>query len=110
MTDYEILESKRFQQELATRVAVICAVVIALISLSLMAITLVSVARTAEKIADCTDVEGECYQRGKQQTAETVTSISDIIVAAATCATKLEKPTNEEVQTCVLSEIRKGKP
>lgn len=42
--------------------------------------------RSADKIIDCTDPEGDCYQENQENTAELLGTVQRIIVLAAACA------------------------
>ena len=70
--------------------------------------TLDTSVETLRLIRDCTDPSGECYKRGKRQTADAVSSINNVVILAAACSAGLpphlsvpERQTR--IQSCVTS-------
>ena len=57
---------------------------------------------TLDLIRDCTQPEGECYQRSQDSTAEVVDNIGLLSTYAAACADQPEQQTAEEIRACVL--------
>ncbi len=57
---------------------------------------------TLELVRDCTQPQGECYQRSQDSTAEVVDNIGLLSTYAAACADQPEQQTAEEIRACVL--------
>lgn len=64
----------------------------------------------SERILDCTDPEGECYQQGRKQTADAVSDVNRVVVLAAACSIGLDRdlPVSRRqiiIQDCVIERL-----
>jgi uncharacterized protein YlxW (UPF0749 family) len=57
--------------------------------------------RVAGQIESCTTPKGECYERGRSQTADAVGTINRITIYAAACADRAGVDTAPEIQACI---------
>lgn len=67
---------------------------------------------TLTTIRDCTQPSGECYLRGKRQTADAVSNINTVIILAAACSAGLPPNLSVEqrqtdISTCVIDRLAK---
>lgn len=65
---------------------------------------------TLRLIRDCTQPEGECYQRGQDNTADVVDNIGLLSAYAAACADQPEQQSADEIQACVLDLLDRPRP
>lgn len=72
--------------------------------------TIDNTADTLEIIKDCTQPEGECYQRSQDSTAEVVDNIGLLSTYAAACADQPEQQTADEIRDCVLDLLDRPRP
>lgn len=61
-------------------------------------------------INDCTQPTGKCYKRGQRRTASAVSSINQVVILAAACASGLPpgltvESRQAEIQTCVINRL-----
>lgn len=56
---------------------------------------------TNERILDCLEPAGECYQRSQQQTGDAVASINEISQYAAVCADRPGSQSLDEIRRCI---------
>lgn len=71
----------------------------------------------SKQVRDCTTPEGECYQRSREATADAVGNINQVVILAAACASGLPQglPVDERqarIQSCVIDRLAlsKAKP
>lgn len=67
-------------------------------------------AKSADRILDCTDSTGECYKRNERRTAQVVGDLNRVIVLAAACSVGLDPNFTVDqrqiaIQGCVLDRL-----
>lgn len=64
----------------------------------------------SDRILDCTDPEGECFQDSQERTAKAVGDINRVVVLAAACSVGLDESLTvaerqEEISACVIDRL-----
>lgn len=64
----------------------------------------------SNRILDCTDPEGKCYQDSQERTAKAVGDINKVVVLAAACSVGLPDgltvaERQDEIQSCVIDRL-----
>lgn len=66
--------------------------------------------QSAETIEDCTQANGECYERNLQRSAEVIGDLNRVIVIAASCASGPDEKTVQRIQECVINRLAASQP
>ena len=66
--------------------------------------------KASDRILDCTDPQGECYQDSQARTAKAVGDINKVVVLAAACSVGLSDrltvaERQDAIQTCVIDRL-----
>lgn len=56
----------------------------------------------SDRILDCTDPNGECYQRNQDRTADVIGDLNRVAVYAAACADRRGIQGEDEIYACVV--------
>lgn len=69
----------------------------------------------SDRILDCTEADGECYQKGQKQTAKAVGDINRVVILASACSVGLDPkmPILERqtvIQNCVIQRLAAQRP
>lgn len=65
-------------------------------------------ARILKEVLSCTQPEGECSKRGTDASKTAVSSINQVVVDAAYCASKIPPPVSADVvRECVTDELKR---
>lgn len=64
----------------------------------------------SDRILDCTDPQGECYQNSQERTAKAVGDINKVVVLAAACSVGLPDgltvaERQDAIQSCVIDRL-----
>jgi hypothetical protein len=70
---------------------------------------------SADRILDCTDPKGECYEQSQRRTAQVLASVQRIIVLAAACAADVVASDSvdgreSEITACVTKRLASDPP
>lgn len=118
-TDRPDLIKARARTLIATRLFIGFVVTVLIAALAIMTINALVSFNTRATLVDCTIPEGQCYQRGQQQTANVVQQLIDaneldevatrrIVILAAACVEQ-GNSTAEEIQACVDRELKEDR-
>lgn len=82
----------------------------------LLVVMLIQLRHLAEKnegslqlIKDCTTSGGECYERGRKNTADVVEILNEFTVYVIACADRAGVQTVEEIRECALREAENAR-
>lgn len=67
---------------------------------------------SSERVLDCTEPKGQCFQDGQARTADAVANINQVIILASACAVGLDSDLSVEdrqgeIQACVIDRLAK---
>lgn len=60
---------------------------------------------TLQVVKDCTQPTGQCFKDGQARTAEAVSSINQVVILAAACASQEHGQTVATIQQCVIDRL-----
>lgn len=108
------LATKVARAELAKRVLIVLIAIVVSVSLILVVILQTQNRRLLAEVEDCTNPDGQCAQRGQEQTGKAVGSINEntntISLYAAACADRPGDQTLAQIKRCVDDLITAAKP
>lgn len=68
-------------------------------------IRLEKIQETRNRVLDCTEPNGKCYGRIKNQTDNAVQNVNKIAIYAASCADQPYTQTVKEIESCIVREL-----
>lgn len=89
------------RRELALRSVVVIIAAVIITILGLLTYSALTGREILQEIESCTTPDGECSKRGEAATGNAVTSLNNIIVAAATCADEPGVQGRTEIEMCM---------
>lgn len=110
-------DRKKTRAEMASRAYLVFVASVVTCSLAITAYISVQTAERAKDnratlrtIEDCTQPTGACYRRGQEQTANAVSSINQVVILAAACASGLPQgltivARQSAIQSCVITRL-----